>query len=123
MAGFLAISLSLLFSTLISSAWADNEFKWAFRDSVRQGVFDVVSKKLTQPRLQKFESSLPTCQRQAITISPFDTVTNASMGKPPYYMLAFPNGGTPTTTLIGKDFIDVSFMHLYPVGECRSSPR
>ncbi|KAF8990709.1 hypothetical protein BDQ17DRAFT_1371570 [Cyathus striatus] len=49
-------------------------------------------------------NSLATCVSLPITVQPYNvTNTTGSSGVPPYYMMAFAVGGTPTTTLIGTD--------------------
>jgi len=96
----LTLSLCIaLCSTLFSPVVAQKSFlyKWRFQDT-------------------SIQDSIPACQRLPIVVTSFDTTTNSTKGTPPYYMLAFPNGGTPSTTLIGTSDTDVSFTVNYPVG-------
>ncbi|TFK32847.1 hypothetical protein BDQ12DRAFT_616308, partial [Crucibulum laeve] len=54
------------------------------------------------------------CVPMGIVVKPYNATGNS--GVPPYYMLAFPVGGTPTTTFIGMDNSTLSFQATHPVG-------
>ncbi|KAH8105354.1 hypothetical protein BXZ70DRAFT_904557 [Cristinia sonorae] len=43
------------------------------------------------------------CQQLLIVVSSLFTNNTKALGTPPYYMLAFENGGIPTTSMIGTD--------------------
>ncbi|KAF8170906.1 hypothetical protein K438DRAFT_1982463 [Mycena galopus ATCC 62051] len=53
-------------------------------------------------------SSLPSCQQFQIQVKPFNPASNTH-GVPPFYMMAFAIGGTPSTTLIGTDESNLSW--------------
>ncbi|KAJ7475204.1 hypothetical protein B0H11DRAFT_2158629 [Mycena galericulata] len=60
-------------------------------------------------------SELPSCRSFPISVKPFNPA-NDTHGVPPFYMMAFPVGGIPTTTLIGTDESDLSWTVDQPVG-------
>ncbi|KAJ7795471.1 hypothetical protein B0H13DRAFT_2511330, partial [Mycena leptocephala] len=53
-------------------------------------------------------SSLPSCRQFQIHVKPFNPANNTH-GVPPFYMMAFAIGGTPSTTLIGTDESNLSW--------------
>ncbi|KAJ7312404.1 hypothetical protein DFH08DRAFT_654985, partial [Mycena albidolilacea] len=53
-------------------------------------------------------SSLPSCRQFQIQVKPFNPANNTH-GVPPFYMMAFAIGGTPSTTLIGTDETNLSW--------------
>ncbi|KAJ6553282.1 hypothetical protein B0H19DRAFT_1263678 [Mycena capillaripes] len=53
-------------------------------------------------------SSLPSCRQFQIQVKPFNPANNTH-GVPPFYMMAFAIGGTPSTTLIGTDESNLSW--------------
>ncbi|KAJ7471820.1 hypothetical protein FB451DRAFT_1399128 [Mycena latifolia] len=59
--------------------------------------------------------TLPSCRSFDITVKPFDPANNTH-GVPPFYMMALPVGGTPTTSLIGTDESNLSWTVDQPVG-------
>ncbi|KIJ94066.1 hypothetical protein K443DRAFT_111102 [Laccaria amethystina LaAM-08-1] len=73
------------------------QFQWQFNNSVAS-------------------TSLATCVSLPITVKPFNTSVSNSSGVPPYSMMAFAIGGTPTTTLIGTDASSLSWTVTQPVG-------
>ena len=66
---------------------------------------------------QALSNSLPTCIPLPIIVKPFNATLNNTSGVPPYYMIAFATGGTPSTTLIGKNNRTLSWTVTEPVGE------
>ncbi|KAJ7641362.1 hypothetical protein FB45DRAFT_862568 [Roridomyces roridus] len=63
--------------------------------------------------------SLPSCHPFSITLLPpanSNLTANATLGIPPYYMQAYPIGGTPTTSLIGTDQNQLSWTVDQPIG-------
>jgi len=60
-------------------------------------------------------TSLPSCRQFPIQVKPFDP-SNNTHGVPPFYMMAFAIGGTPSTTLIGTDESNLSWTVNQPVG-------
>ncbi|KAF8193743.1 hypothetical protein BJ912DRAFT_924408 [Pholiota molesta] len=87
------------FCTFVISAVGENTsglFQWAFRDT-------------TLP------STVPTCNTFPITIINAPN-TNATNGVPPYYMISFPVGGTPQTTLLGSDVNNLVWTVTQPAG-------
>ncbi|KAF5319742.1 hypothetical protein D9619_008873 [Psilocybe cf. subviscida] len=90
MKGLLYTTLFAL--TLLRPTAAQTSFlyKWAFND----------------PTIQ---DTIPACTPLAITVSSFDTATNATKGTPPYYMVTLGIDGPVSTKLIGLNDDDVSF--------------
>ncbi|KAI5896583.1 uncharacterized protein SCHCODRAFT_02615260 [Schizophyllum commune H4-8] len=88
--------LSLLPPLLVQSffwvpAWAQGAkiFQWQFTNNA-------------------ISQNLPSCQSFDITIKSYNT-SEDHMGVGPYYMLAFPIGGTPTVQHIGDNISDLSW--------------
>ncbi|KAF7329007.1 hypothetical protein MVEN_02530800 [Mycena venus] len=61
-------------------------------------------------------SSLPSCRSFQIQVKPFNPANNTH-GVPPFYMMAFAIGGTPSTTLIGTDESNLQWTVNQPVGK------
>jgi len=73
--------------------------------------------KIFQWQFTADNSSLLSCQSSSITVKPFNSgSTTSGTGVPPFYMLAFPVGGTPSITLIGADTDNLSWTVNQPVG-------
>ncbi|TFK35888.1 hypothetical protein BDQ12DRAFT_569624, partial [Crucibulum laeve] len=53
------------------------------------------------------------CASMSITVQP---AASGSVGVPPFYMLAFPVGGTPSTTLAGTNTKTINYQFTQPVG-------
>ncbi|KAJ2918920.1 hypothetical protein MD484_g1560, partial [Candolleomyces efflorescens] len=56
------------------------------------------------------------CIELGIEVMSWNVSTNDTFGVPPYYMQAFPLGGTPTTTLIGTSNSSLSWTNTHPPG-------
>lgn len=65
-------------------------------------AFEFSDKLLQQPEQL---TELGTCVIYPIVVKPSGTTANTSQGVavPPFYMISFPIGGIPMTTLIGSD--------------------
>ncbi|EDQ99111.1 uncharacterized protein LACBIDRAFT_335331 [Laccaria bicolor S238N-H82] len=66
-------------------------------------------------------TSLPTCVPFSIIVKPFNVKLNNTSGVPPYYMIAFATGGTPSTTLIGTNNRTLSWTVTEPVDSTGSA--
>ncbi|KAF7377308.1 hypothetical protein MSAN_00151300 [Mycena sanguinolenta] len=60
---------------------------------------------------QAGSTSLPSCRHVSL-----EADARTANGIPPFYMMAFPVGGTPSTSYIGTDQSDLTWTVTYPVG-------
>ncbi|KAJ7890392.1 hypothetical protein B0H13DRAFT_2192953, partial [Mycena leptocephala] len=60
---------------------------------------------------QTVSTSLPSCRSFPLEADP-----RTANGTPPYYMMAFPVGGTPITSFIGTNASNLTWMVTHPVG-------
>ncbi|KAJ7730876.1 hypothetical protein DFH07DRAFT_848241 [Mycena maculata] len=88
----------LVLSSLVSPCRAQTNriFQWSFSGN-------------------ELSSELPSCRSFSITVKPFNASEDTT-GVPPYYMMAFPVNGTPTTTLIGTDESNLAWTVDQPLG-------
>lgn len=80
-------------------------------------IADLITNRI---QFQELSTSLPSCASFGITVKPFD-LANDTHGVPPFYMMAFAVGGTPTTTLLGTNETDLHWTVDHPVGEYLST--
>ncbi|KAF5319656.1 hypothetical protein D9619_008906 [Psilocybe cf. subviscida] len=76
-------------------AQSNRQFQWSFRD--------------------KSLSNLPTCSPLSIVVESFDTLTDLTTGVPPYYMISYPIGGMPITSLLGSDIDNLTWTPTHPL--------
>ncbi|KAF7346714.1 hypothetical protein MSAN_01809500 [Mycena sanguinolenta] len=61
---------------------------------------------------QAVSTSLPSCRNVSLEAN-----ARTANGTSPFYMMALPVGGTPSTSFIGTDQSDLTWTVMYPVGE------
>jgi len=62
--------------------------------------------------------NLPSCFNFSLVVfpNPQNATAGNYSGTPPYYMMAFPEGGQPLTTLVGVSNDTLSWLPQHPVG-------
>ncbi|KAJ7759396.1 hypothetical protein DFH07DRAFT_445492 [Mycena maculata] len=91
------LSIFLLLSGVVLPCRAQTSvFQWQFSGNV-------------------LSSSLPSCQTLNVNLTSSDPANNTH-GVPPFYMIAFPSYGTPSTMLIGTDESQLAWVVNQPAG-------
>lgn len=93
----------------------NRQFQWKWKNDVRYScIFPWLCANF---RPQGIQFLLPSCAKLDIEVKAWDAVKNDTHGVPPYYMMSFPIGGTPVTTLLGDDPTKLSWQPTHAPGE------